>query len=290
MLRISNEWQDYECLDAGNGEKLERWKDILLRRPDPQAMWPTNQEEKTWKHPDGHYFRSNQGGGHWEFSKQLPEYWTVSYKNLTFKVSPTNFKHTGLFPEQATNWDFMMDKIKKANRPIKVLNLFAYTGGATIACASAGAEEVVHVDAAKGMVEWAKENKHLSHLDDCHIRFIVDDCLKFVEREARRGRKYDAIIMDPPSYGRGPNGEVWKFEHNIYHLIMACMNILSDQPLFFLINSYTTGISSTVLYNILKTTLEPKYGGIVDAGEVGLSITKNQMVLPCGIYGRWQDE
>ncbi len=290
MLRISNEWQDYECLDAGNGEKLERWKDILLRRPDPQAMWPTNQEEKQWKHPDGHYFRSNQGGGHWEFSKQLPEYWTVSYKNLTFKVSPTNFKHTGLFPEQATNWDFMMDKIKKANRPIKVLNLFAYTGGATIACASAGAEEVVHVDAAKGMVEWAKENKHLSHLDDCHIRFIVDDCLKFVEREARRGRKYDAIIMDPPSYGRGPNGEVWKFEHNIYHLIMACMNILSDQPLFFLINSYTTGISSTVLYNILKTTLEPKYGGIVDAGEVGLSITKNQMVLPCGIYGRWQDE
>ncbi len=290
MLRISNEWQDYECLDAGNGEKLERWKDVILRRPDPQAMWPTNQGEKLWKHPDGHYFRSNQGGGHWEFLKQLPEYWTVSYKNLTFKVSPTNFKHTGLFPEQATNWDFMMEKIKKANRPIKVLNLFAYTGGATMACAAAGAEEVVHVDAAKGMVEWAKENMQLSHLEDCHIRFIVDDCLKFVEREARRGRKYDAIIMDPPSYGRGPNGEVWKFEHNIYHLIMACMNILSNQPLFFLINSYTTGISSTVLYNILKTTLEPNYGGVVDAGEVGLSITKNKMILPCGIYGRWQDE
>ncbi len=289
MLRVSNEWKDYECLDAGNGEKLERWGDVILRRPDPQAMWPTNQEER-WKHSDGRYFRSNQGGGHWEFSKKLPEYWTVSYKNLTFKVSPTNFKHTGLFPEQATNWDFMMDKIKKANRPIKVLNLFAYTGGATIACASAGADEVVHVDAAKGMVEWAKENMHLSDLDDCHIRFIVDDCLKFVEREARRGRKYDAIIMDPPSYGRGPNGEVWKFEHNIYNLIMACMNILSDKPLFFLINSYTTGISSTVLYNILKVTLELKYGGIVDAGEVGLSITKNQMVLPCGIYGRWQDE
>lgn len=290
MLRVSDEWTDYECLDAGNGEKLERWKDVILRRPDPQAMWPLLEQDKMWKNADGHYFRSNQGGGHWEFSKQLPEYWTVNYKNLTFKVSPTNFKHTGLFPEQATNWDFMMEKIKNSKRPITVLNLFAYTGGATMACASAGAVEVVHVDASKGMTEWAKENQKLSGLEDCKIRFIVDDCLKFVEREARRGRKYDVIIMDPPSYGRGPNGEVWKFEHNIHNLIMACMKILSDKPLFFLINSYTTGISSTVLYNILKTTMEPKYKGVVDAGEVGLSITKNNMVLPCGIYGRWQDE
>ena len=289
MLRISNEWKDYECLDAGNGEKLERWNNIILRRPDPQAMWPIDFEDDKWNNPDGHYYRSNKGGGHWEFNKRLDEYWTVNYKHLKFKVSPTNFKHTGLFPEQATNWDFMMDKIKRANRPIKVLNLFAYTGGATMACASAGAEEVVHVDASKGMTEWAKENMHLCNLDNCHIRFIVDDCLKFVEREARRGRKYDAIIMDPPSYGRGPNGEVWKFEHNLHNLINACMNILSEEPLFFLINSYTTGISSTVLYNILKTTVEKKYNGVVDAGEVGLSITNNNLVLPCGIYGRWQN-
>lgn len=290
MLRVSDEWKDYECLDAGNGEKLERWKDVILRRPDPQAMWPILEHDNQWEKADGHYFRSNQGGGHWEFSRQLPEYWTVDYKNLTFKVSPTNFKHTGLFPEQATNWDFMMEKIKHCNRDVTVLNLFAYTGGATMACASVGAKEVVHVDASKGMTEWAKENQKLSGLEDCKIRFIVDDCLKFVEREARRGRKYDVIIMDPPSYGRGPNGEVWKFEHNIHNLIMACMKILSDRPLFFLINSYTTGISSTVLYNILKATMEPKYKGVVDAGEVGLSITKNNMVLPCGIYGRWQDE
>ena len=287
MLRVSNEWKDYECLDAGNGEKLERWKDVILRRPDPQAMWLCDMSGELWKKPDGHYFRSNKGGGHWEFNKPLKDFWTVNYKNLTFKVSPTDFKHTGLFPEQATNWDFMMDKIKRCNRPVKVLNLFAYTGGATMACASAGAEEVVHVDASKGMTEWAKENMHLSNLDDKFIRFIVDDCLKFVEREARRGRKYDAIIMDPPSYGRGPNGEVWKFEHNLDTLIKACMNILSDEPLFFLINSYTTGISSTVLYNILKTSMN-KYEGSIDAGEVGLAITNNDLVLPCGIYGRWQ--
>ena len=287
MLRISNEWKDYECIDAGNGEKLERWKDVILRRPDPQAMWICDMNDKLWNNPDGHYFRSNKGGGHWEFNKTLKDYWTISYKELTFKVRPTDFKHTGIFPEQATNWDFMIDKIKNANRKVKVLNLFAYTGGATMACASAGAEEVVHVDASKGMNEWAKENMHLSNLDDCHIRFIVDDCLKFVEREARRGRKYDAIIMDPPSYGRGPNGEVWKFEHNLDKLIKACMNILSDNPLFFLINSYTTGISSTVLYNILKTSMG-KYDGTIDAGEIGLSITTNNLVLPCGIYGRWQ--
>lgn len=288
-MRLSNEWKDYECLDAGNGEKLERWGNVYLRRPDPQAMWTVDTYDEAWKRVDGHYFRSNKGGGEWKFYKKLPEYWTVNYKGLTFKVSPTNFKHTGLFPEQATNWDFMMDKIKKTDRPVRVLNLFAYTGGATMACSLAGASEVVHVDASKGMISWAKENMNLSNLQDNVIRFIVDDCLKFVEREARRGRKYDAIVMDPPSYGRGPNGEVWKFEDNLYKLIEACVKILSDEPIFFLINSYTTGISSTVLSNILKTTLLPLYpNGHIDAGEVGLPITKNDLVLPCGIYGRWE--
>ena len=286
-MRVSDEWKDYECLDAGNGEKLERWGNVIFRRPEPQAMWPITYDEN-WKKIDGFYHRSDKGGGYWDFKTTLPESWTIGYKDLTLKVSPTNFKHTGLFPEQATNWDFMMNKIKNANRPIKVLNLFAYTGGATMACSKAGAIEVVHVDAAKGMIEWAKENMRLSKLENNRIRFIVDDCLKFVEREARRGNKYDAIIMDPPSYGRGPNGEVWKFEHNLYNLINACMKILSDEPLFFLINSYTTGISSTVLYNILKTTMEPNYGGKIDSGEVGLPITKNNLVLPCGIYGRWE--
>ena len=219
----------------------------------------------------------------------MPDYWTVNYGELVFKVSPTNFKHTGLFPEQATNWDYAIEKIKNSNRPIKVLNLFAYTGAATMACSYAGAVEVVHVDAAKGMIEWAKENMRLSHLENNRIRFIVDDCLKFVEREARRGNKYDAIIMDPPSYGRGPNGEVWKFEDNIYNLITACLKILSDKPLFMLINSYTTGISSTVLENILKTTALKIYpNGVVSAGEVGLPIENNNLVLPCGIYGRFE--
>ena len=288
-MRLSNEWKDYECLDAGNGEKLERWGDVILRRPDPQAIWTVDIYDQSWKNVDGHYFRSRKGGGEWKFYKKLPDHWTISYKELTFKVSPTNFKHTGLFPEQATNWDYMMNKIRKANRPIKVLNLFAYTGGATMACSAASAEEVVHVDASKGMVSWAKENRDLSHLENNKIRFIVDDCLKFVAREERRGRKYDVIIMDPPSYGRGPNGEVWKFEDNIYKLIEACTKILSDNPLLFLINSYTTGISSTVLENILKTTLLPLYPeGRIEAGEVGLPITKNNLVLPCGIYGRWE--
>jgi len=287
-MRVSSDWKDYECLDAGNGEKLERWGEVIFRRPEPQAMWPID-KDASWNKVDGFYHRSDKGGGYWDFKTKLKDSWTMSYKDLTFKVSPTNFKHTGLFPEQAANWDFMMDKIRKANRPIKVLNLFAYTGGATMACSKAGAVEVVHLDAAKGMVEWAKENMHLCNLDDHRIRFIVDDCLKFVEREARRGNKYDAIVMDPPSYGRGPNGEVWKFEQNLYNLINSCMKILSDKPLFFLINSYTTGISSTVLYNILKTTMEPKYKGSIDAGEIGLPITRNNLVLPCGIYGRWEE-
>lgn len=287
MLRISDEWMDYECIDAGNGEKLERWGKVILRRPDPQAMWYTEVDSK-WNKVDGFYHRSKSGGGNWEFFSKLDEFWTIDYKGLTFKVSPTGFKHTGLFPEQAVNWDFMMDKIKNSNRKIKVLNLFSYTGGATMACSKAGAD-VVQVDASKGMTEWAKENMKLSHLENNSIRFIVDDCLKFVKREARRGNKYDAIVMDPPSYGRGPNKEVWKFEDNIYKLIEACMDILSDNPLFFLINSYTTGVSGVVLENILKTTVLKKYpNGTVDSGDIGLPITTNNLVLPCGIYGRYQ--
>ena len=288
-MRLSNDWKDYELIDAGNGEKLENWNGVILRRPDPQAIWPVENIDEIWKNPDGFYHRSHKGGGSWDFKRKLKDFWCVNYKDLTFKVSPTNFKHTGLFPEQAANWDFAIEKIKKANRPIKVLNLFAYTGGATMACSYAGATEVVHVDAAKGMVEWAKENMKLSKLENNKIRFIVDDCIKFVERQIRRGNKYDVIIMDPPSYGRGPNGEKWKFEENIYNLINLCIKVLSDKPLFFLINSYTTGISSSVLENILKLKLVPLYpAGIVDSGEIGLPITKNNMVLPCGIYGRWQ--
>ena len=286
-MRISDEWKDYECIDAGNGEKIERWGNVILRRPDPQAMWYTDVDSK-WNKIDGFYHRSKSGGGNWEFFSKLDEFWTIDYKGLTFKVSPTGFKHTGLFPEQAVNWDFMMDKIKNSNRKIKVLNLFSYTGGATMACSKAGAD-VVQVDASKGMTEWAKENMKLSHLENNSIRFIVDDCLKFVKREARRGSKYDAIVMDPPSYGRGPNKEVWKFEDNIYKLIEACMDILSDKPLFFLINSYTTGVSGVVLENILKTTVLKKYpNGTVDSGDIGLPINTNNLVLPCGIYGRYQ--
>lgn len=280
---VSNEWNDYECISASDSEKLERWGNVILRRPDPQAMWSVEKKD-SWKKIDAFYHRSNKGGGYWETLRKLPDYWTVNYKHLKFKVSPTNFKHTGLFPEQAANWDFSMNKIKNANRKIKVLNLFAYTGAATMAAASMDAE-VVQVDASKGMTEWAKENMKLCGLENKSIRFIVDDCLKFVEREKRRGNKYDAIIMDPPSYGRGPNGELWKFEKNLDILVKSCLEILSDKPLFFLINSYTTGISSTVLYNMLKTSIK---GGVVTAGEIGLPITENDLILPCGIYGRWE--
>lgn len=288
MLKVSNDWKDYECLDAGNGEKLERWGNVILRRPEPQAMWEIL-FDKHWEKADGFYHRSNQGGGYWEFKNNLPEYWTVNYKDLTFKVTPTNFKHTGLFPEQAVNWDFMMDKIKKANRKVKVLNLFAYTGAATMACAKAGAK-VVQVDASRGMTQWAKENRDLCGLGDHEIRFIVDDCLKFVLREYRRGHRYDGIVMDPPSYGRGPNKEVWKFEKNMAVLLDACLKILSDKPLFLLINAYTTGISNIVLANMLKTMMLPLYpNGKITSGEVSLPIKKNDMVLPCGIYGRWEN-
>ncbi|MBO5138862.1 MAG: class I SAM-dependent methyltransferase [Bacilli bacterium] len=288
-MKISNEWKEYKIIDAGNKEKLETWKNVTLRRPDPQALWPIDFDNK-WKNIDAFYHRSNKGGGSWEFKNKLPEYWTINYKELTFKVSPTNFKHTGLFPEQAANWDYMIDKIKSSNRKINVLNLFAYTGAATMACSYAGAD-VVHVDSARGMVEWAKENMKLSHLENNKIRFIVDDCLKFVLREKRRGNKYDAIIMDPPSFGRGPSGEVWKFEDKIIELIEACMDILSDKPLFFQVNSYTTGFSKTVLENVLKTTLLKKYkNGRVECDEIGLPIENSDLVLPCGIYGRWESK
>lgn len=286
-MDISNNWTDYECLDAGCGEKLERWGNYILRRPDPQAIWNVEYDSK-WNKIDAKYIRSNKGGGFWDYKTKLPDNWIIKYNDLTFKVSPTNFKHTGLFPEQATNWDFMIEKIKNSKRKIKVLNLFAYTGAATIACSYAGAD-VVHVDAAKGMVAWAKENMELSGLNNNNIRFIVDDCLKFVEREKRRENKYDAIIMDPPSYGRGPNGEVWKFEKCLYELIEATSEILSDKPLFFIVNSYTTGISSVVLENIMKTTILKKYPlGKVYCNEIGLPIKRDDLILPCGIYGRWE--
>ena len=291
MNQIASRWEDYECIDAGNGEKLERWKDIILRRPDPLALWPIAEESDLWLQPHARYHRSAKGGGHWEYLKQLPESWNVRYRQLCFKVSPTGFKHTGLFPEQAANWDFMMEKIAGADREIRVLNLFAYTGGATMACAAAGAQEVVHVDAAKGMVQWAKENMVLSHLEDRRIRFIVDDVLKFVAREKRRGRTYHAIIMDPPSYGRGPKGEIWKIEEQLYPLVSACLDILDPHPLFFLINSYTTGFPASVLRNILSSTVLRRHpAGKVEAGEIGLPISASDMILPCGIYGRWIEE
>ena len=286
-MLLSKDWKDYTIIDAGNKEKLEIWNGIILRRPDPQAMWDIDINE-TWNKVDGFYHRSSKGGGSWEFRKKIPEYWTVTYKDLTFKVSPTNFKHTGLFPEQAVNWDFMMKKIKNSGRKIRVLNLFAYTGGATVACLAAGAS-VTHVDSSRGMVDWCKENVKASGFENAEIRYIVDDVVKFVQREIRRGNRYDAIIMDPPSYGRGANGEVWDIEKNLNYLVKICSEVLSDEPLFFLINSYTTGLSSMVLSNILNLNVNNKYIGKVSCGEVGLPIKNSQLVLPCGIYGRWEN-
>ena len=290
MIYTADKWKDYRCIDAGDGEKLEIWKDTVLRRPDPQAIWPKSKTCRTWQKADAIYHRSNKGGGQWEYHKKLPEYWTIQYKDLTFRVSPTGFKHTGLFPEQAVNWDWMSNLIKDhKDEEIRVLNLFAYTGGATMACAKAGAAEVVHVDASKGMVQWAKENRDLCGLQDHKIRFIVDDCLKFVEREKRRGRTYHGILMDPPSYGRGPNGEMWKFEKEITGLIRACLDILDPHALFFLINSYTTGFSSIVLEDLLKTTvLEEHPDGKVETGEIAIPLMERDLLLPCGIYGRWE--
>lgn len=288
-MLVSNEWKDYECLDAGCGEKLERWGSVILRRPDPWALW-THNNDNIWKSYHAIYHRNDKGGGYWENIKKFPEFWNVKYKNLTFKVSPTGFKHTGLFPEQAANWDFIMDKISNAGRSIKVLNLFAYTGGATIAASSAGAVEVVHVDASSGMNDWAKENARLSGLEGNKIRFICDDCLKFVEREKRRGNKYDAIIMDPPTYGRGPGKELWRFEDSLNKLIESCLDILSDEPLFLLISSYTKGITPEILKNVLTESIKDRLHGKISTDEIGLKITNSGLVLPCGVYGRWEEE
>ena len=282
---IAENWKDYELLDCGDGEKLERWGRQILVRPDPQAIWEAPRRSSAWQNPDARYLRSNTGGGHWE-RRKLPEQWTVQYGELTFNVKPMNFKHTGLFPEQAVNWDFVMEKIRRAGRPIQVLNLFAYTGGATVACAAAGAS-VCHVDAAKGMVAWAKENARSSGLADAPIRWIVDDCAKFVEREIRRGRRYDAIIMDPPSYGRGPSGEVWKLEQNLYPFVKLCAGVLSDDPLFVILNSYTTGLAPSVLGYLLNLLVSGTYGGHTECAELGLPVTETGMALPCGATGRW---
>ena len=280
-MKISNDWVDYTVIATGDGEKLESWGNIKLLRPDPQIIWHAKRDLLKEVGLNAHYIRESTGGGHWDILKKMPEQWTVSYKNLKFLIKPMGFKHTGLFPEQAVNWDMMIDLIKKANRPIRVLNLFGYTGGATVACTYAGAE-VTHVDASRGMVERCKENIKLSGLENRPIRYIVDDCAKFVEREIRRGKKYDAIIMDPPSYGRGPSGEMWRLEDNLCDFVSLCKGVLSDNPLFVLINSYTTGLQPMVLKNILDTTFD---GGETQAYEVGLKTNEKQILLPCGASG-----
>lgn len=281
----ANNWKDYEVIDCSNGEKLERWGDYILVRPDPQVIWTSSKTAKGWRSPNARYHRSAKGGGEWEFIS-LPQEWSINYNNLTFNLKPFSFKHTGLFPEQAANWDWCAELIRNAGRPIKVLNLFAYTGGATISALAAGAK-VTHVDASKGMVTWAKENATSSGVADKEVRWLVDDCLKFVEREIRRGNKYDAIIMDPPSYGRGPKGEIWKIEESLYPFMQKSIELLSDAPLFFLVNSYTTGLQPGVLKYMISSLLVSKFGGLVEADELGLPISSNGLILPCGACGRW---
>ncbi len=290
---IADNWKDYEVLDSSGGEKLERWGDFLLVRPDPQVIWNTPKNNPGWKKFNGHYHRSNKGGGEWEF-RNLPNEWSIHYNSLTFNLKPFAFKHTGLFPEQAVNWDWFSSVIKSAkeknpDKPFKVLNLFAYTGGATLSAAAAGAS-VTHVDASKGMVQWAKENALSSGLEEAPIRWLVDDCVKFVEREIRRGNKYDGIIMDPPSYGRGPKGEIWKIEDSIYPFIELTGSLLSDDAAFFLINSYTTGLQPAVLTYMLNTVIVTKFGGRVKSEEIGLPVSENGLVLPCGASGRWSKD
>ena len=283
---ISDKWQDFELIDCSNGEKLERWGDYYLVRPDPQAIWETPREDLRWAECNARYRRSETGGGAWNRNK-LPEAWQIKYRDLTFNVKPMNFKHTGIFPEQACNWDWAAEKISNAGREISVLNLFAYTGAATVSCAKAGAK-VCHVDAAKGMVTWGKENAKSSGLEDAPIRWIEDDCAIFVEREIRRGHRYDAIIMDPPSYGRGPGGEVWKLEQNLWPFVSLCAGVLSDDPLFVIINSYTTGLSPSVLSYITESIITKKYGGRSEAQELGLPVTDSGLILPCGATCRWE--
>ncbi len=283
---IAENWKEYEVLDTSSGEKLERWGDYILVRPDPQVIWHTPHNNPGWKHKNGHYHRSSKGGGEWEFI-DLPKEWDIHYRTLTFHLKPFSFKHTGLFPEQAVNWDWFSELIAGAGHPVKVLNLFAYTGGATLSAAAAGAQ-VTHVDASKGMVTWAKENAVSSGLGDKPIRWLVDDCVKFVEREIRRGNRYDAVIMDPPSYGRGPKGELWKMEDNIWSFLELTAQLLSDKPLFFLINSYTTGLQPAVLSYMLQSILQKRFGGMVTSDEIGLPVSETGLILPCGASGRWQ--
>lgn len=285
---IADEWKNYEVLDTSDGEKLERWGRYILLRPDPQVIWSTPKCAPEWKKLNGHYIRSSKGGGEWEFH-DLPKEWQISYKELTFNLKPFSFKHTGLFPEQAVNWEWFERIIQNRSKPFKVLNLFAYTGGATLAAAKAGAQ-VTHVDASKGMVGWAKENAKSSGLSDAPIRWLVDDCVKFTEREIRRGNKYDGIIMDPPSYGRGPKGEIWKLEDNVYSLIGLCAQLLSENAGFFLINSYTTGLQSSVLSYMLGTVITPLLGGHIEASEIGLPVRESGLILPCGCAGRWMSD
>jgi 23S rRNA (cytosine1962-C5)-methyltransferase len=288
-MRAATGWKDYRILDTSNGEKLEQWGKVTLIRPDPQIIWDTPRRHPGWKTAAGHYFRSNKGGGQWEFYQTLPESWKIGYRDLRFVIRPTGFKHTGLFPEQAVNWDYFDQKIRTANRPIKVLNLFSYTGGATLACANAGAS-VCHVDASKGMVSWARENAAVSGLSEKPIRWIVDDCEKFVAREIRRQNRYDAVIMDPPSYGRGPGGEVWQLEEQIYHLVSLCSQVLSDRPLFFALNSYTTGLSPSVMEYLLGVTIGARYSGNVSADEIGLPVEASGYTLPCGSTAIWEEK
>ena len=285
---ISDKWQDFELIDCSKGEKLERWGDQILVRPDPQAIWDTPRTNPLWRKPSARYSRSQTGGGHWD-KNTVPDAWQVRYGELKFNVKPMNFKHTGLFPEQAANWDYIMEKIRSAGRPVSVLNLFGYTGAATVAAAKAGAS-VCHVDAAKGMVQWGKENAEASGVRDCPIRWIVDDCAKFVEREIRRGRTYDAIIMDPPSYGRGPGGEVWKLEDNIWDFVLLTSRVLSDDPLFVIINSYTTGLSASTIGYIAESVFSKKYGGHAESQELGLPVTDSGLALPCGASCRWSKD
>lgn len=285
-MRYTSDWKDYELLDCSSGERLERWGNVTLIRPDPQVIWKTPKKHPAWRRADAVYHRSSSGGGNWEIKNKIPSFWSIGYGDLNFNVKTMGFKHTGIFPEQAVNWDYTAKLIKNAGRPVKVLNLFAYTGGATVACLKAGAE-VVHVDASKGMVQWAKENAVASCVADRKVRWIVDDCVKFVQREIRRGNKYDIIIMDPPSYGRGPGGEIWKLENEVYSFVELCSQVLSDNPIMVLINSYTTGLSPAVMQYILGALIKPKFGGVAESDEIGLPVTQTGMILPCGASAIW---
>ncbi len=286
-MRYTKDWKDYELIDCSSGERLERWGDIILVRPDPQVIWKTPKKNPLWKKANAYYHRSKSGGGAWDIRTKMPDFWSINYKDLTFNIKPMGFKHTGLFPEQAVNWDYTREVIRKAGRPVKVLNLFAYTGGATIAPLSENAH-VVHVDASKGMVAWAKENAVVSGLQDKSVRWIVDDCIKFVQREIRRGNKYDIIIMDPPSYGRGPGGEVWKLEDEVYNFVELCSQLLYEDSLMVLINSYTTGLSASVMEYILGSVVKEKFGGKVSSSEIGLPVSETGMILPCGASAIWE--